>query len=217
MATKKLIIFDMDGVLLDSEPLYMEMNQRYFQQLGIHISRKEHESFVGMSATKMWTHIKQKYQLAEDVPYLKEKEKQLKYEMLSNTKLSPSRGIVEFLKFLKQKEYRLAIASSSPRRNIDLIIKKIETQTFFDFIISGEEVERGKPEPDIFLKTAAAFNLRPGECIVVEDSTNGIKAAKAAGMLCIGYKNPTSGQQDLSLANIIIDSFYDAELLNYFQ
>lgn len=206
---KKLIIFDMDGVLLDSETLYMDMNQLFFKQLGASISIEEHQTFVGISATKMWTYIKDKFNLKETVEQLKEMEKELKYQTLKSAQLAPTDGVVEFLEELRQNEYTLAIASSSLKKNIDLILSKLDLKNYFDLIVSGEQVVKGKPDPDIFLKVANHYQRLPQECIVIEDSTNGVSAAKAAGMTCIGFYNPGSGKQDLSSADHIMDNFND--------
>ena len=82
---------------------------------------------------------------------------------------------------------------------------------FFDVKVSGEEVENSKPAPDIFLRAAQLLNIRPEECLVFEDSRNGVVAAKAAGMQCIAFYNPNSGQQDLSRADKIIESFTEVD------
>lgn len=206
---KKLVIFDMDGVLLDSEKLYMDMNQLFFKQLGASISIEEHQTFVGISATTMWTYIKDKFNLNETVEQLKELEKELKYETLKAAQLVPTAGVVEFLEELKKKEYTITIASSSLKKNIDLILSKLSLENYFDLIVSGEQVVKGKPDPDIFLKVAQHYQRLPQECIVIEDSTNGVSAAKAAGMTCIGFYNPGSGKQDLSSADHIMDNFND--------
>ena len=95
----------------------------------------------------------------------------------------------------------IAIASSSPRLFIEAVVEKIGIQQYFTIIVSGEEVERSKPEPDIFLKAARLLNVNPFECLVVEDSKSGTIAAKKAGMKCIGYLNLNSGEQDLSQAD----------------
>lgn len=202
----------MDGVLLDSEKLYMDMNQNFFKKLGAEISIAEHQTFVGISATKMWTYIKDKFNLPHGVEELKELEKELKHTVLRETNLVPTSGVIEFLDFLNQNGYTNTIASSGLKKNIDLILKKLNIEKYFDFIISGEQVVKGKPEPDIFLQVAAHYNRQPQDCIVIEDSTNGVLAAKAAKMFCIGYYNPNSGNQDLSKADVIIDSFKDAKL-----
>ncbi|TAF65435.1 MAG: HAD family phosphatase [Cytophagales bacterium] len=210
---KKLMIFDLDGVLLDSEKLYMEMNQVFFKQLGADISPTEYQTFIGIAATKMWTYIKEKCNLAHSVEELKEIEKELKHTTLKNANLVPTAGVVDFLSLLKQEGHTLSIASSGLRKNIDLILQKLNLEKYFDYIVSGEQVQKGKPEPDIFLKVAHHFNRKPSDCIVIEDSKNGVMAAKAATMFCVGYYNPSSGNQDLSKADFIIDHFADPRLL----
>lgn len=214
---KKLIIFDMDGVLLDSEKLYMEMNQVFFKKLGADISIAEHQTFVGISATKMWAYIKDKFNLSYSVDELKELEKELKHTTLKETNLVPTFGVIDFLEFLKQKGYILTIASSGLKKNIDLILQKLDIEKYFDFVVSGEQVVKGKPEPDIFLKVADHYDRLPNDCIVIEDSTNGVLAAKAANMFCIGYYNPNSGNQDLTKADIVIDSFKDQKLFDIIE
>src|SRR5690606_5174684 len=97
-------------------------------------------------------------------------------------------------------------------KNIDLILQKLDIEKYFDFVVSGEQVVKGKPEPDIFLKVANHYSIHPKDCMVIEDSTNGVLAAKAANMFCVGYYNPSSGNQDLTKADLIIDSFNDPRL-----
>ena len=104
----------------------------------------------------------------------------------------------------------LAVASSSSLYNIDLVLKAIGLKQYFSLVVSGEQVPRNKPFPDIYLKTAELLNMAPGECIVVEDSANGVRSAKAAGMFCIGFRNMSSGYQDISPADVIVDSLSEA-------
>jgi HAD superfamily hydrolase (TIGR01509 family) len=188
------------------------MNQIFFRQLGANISREEHQTFTGMSATKMWSFIQEKYHLPQSVEELKRLEKELKYDTLTHRHLEPTVGVVDFLTFLKNANHTLTIASSGSRMNIQLIVDKLGITNFFDFIVSGEDVVRGKPEPDIFLKVASNYHRHPQDCIVIEDSTNGVRAAKAADMFCVGYNNPDSGNQDLTKADVIIHHFSDKRL-----
>ena len=211
---KKLIIFDMDGVLLNSEELYMKMNFKFFRELGATITEDEYQGFIGISATKMWEYIRAKANLAQSVEELKILERELKHQTLQQTELVLTDGIEDFLLYLKKTNHTIAIASSSLRKNIDLILKKLKLQHYFDCIVSGEDVTKGKPEPDIFLKVSNHYNYSPQDCVVIEDSSNGVKAAKAANMYCIGYRNPTSGNQNLTNADLIIDSFKEKQLYN---
>src|ERR1700677_913832 len=121
----QLIIFDLDGVLLDSEPLYMAMNQKFFKTLDAEISEEEYETFVGISATTMWATIKAKAHLSQSVEELKALERELKYKTLNETPLVPTEGAVELLDKLKATGHRMAIASSGLRKNIDVILNKL--------------------------------------------------------------------------------------------
>jgi len=120
--------------------------------------------------------------------------------------------VIDFLDLVKQRGYTIAIASSGLKKNIDLILQKLNIVEYFDLIVSGEQVIKGKPEPDIFLTISEHYHINPNDCIVIEDSKNGVLAAKAAGMYCVGYYNPGSGKQDLSKADLIINHFNDPRL-----
>jgi HAD superfamily hydrolase (TIGR01509 family) len=146
------------------------------------------------------------------VEELKAMERDLKFKTLDEKKLVPTQGVEDLLNRLKSENATLAIASSSIKNNIDLILQKLNLVSFFDLVVSGEEVPKGKPEPDIFLKVSNHFSRQPQDCVVIEDSTNGVLAAKAAGMVCLAYYNPHSGKQDLSKADLIFDCFDDPKL-----
>ena len=209
-----LIIFDVDGVLLNSEKLYLEKNQQWFKELGIVLPINEHIKFIGASATLFWNHIKATNKLDIDVNEYIKKERELKYQALLTEELTPTPGLIAFLEKIRAKNYVCAIASSGQRMNINLILNKLRLTHYFDFIVSGEDVQHGKPNPDIFLKVSKQYQQPPANCWVIEDSYNGVTAAKRAGMHCLGYKNPDSGTQDLSKATYIFDSFTDEQLLH---
>jgi HAD superfamily hydrolase (TIGR01509 family) len=161
----------------------------------------------------MWTILKEKYGLPQSVEELKAIEKERKYKTLETDELMATPGMHLLLSQLKEERFALAIASSGARKNIDLILSRLNMQKYFDFIVSGEDVQRGKPAPDIFLRAAEKFARQPGDCVVIEDSTNGILGAKAAGMHCIAYSNPTSGNQDLTKADHIVSDFIGDKVL----
>lgn len=213
----KAVIFDMDGVLVNSEPLYLSLNREFYKKIGADISPEEYQSFIGMGGPAMWGYIVSKYQLNYTVEELKAHDLQFKYDALKSTNLVPIEGVVEFLYFLKAKQLPLGIASSGRRKNIDLILSKLGIEKYFSVIVSGEEVENGKPDPDIFLLAAKKLNTNPVTCVVVEDSKNGVTAAKLAGMQCVGFFNPGSGNQDLSAADMIFDSFKNTSLYHFFN
>lgn len=213
---RKMVIFDMDGVLIDSEGFYKEINAQHFEELGVHITDEEYESFIGIAADLMWSYIKEKGKLSQDVATLRRDEKERKHAFLAKAPLEPMPGIPALLKKLKEQNYALSLASSSSRKNVEVIVQKLGIASYFDCMVSGEEVKNGKPAPDIFLKAAAQVGIAPKYCYVIEDSNNGARAAKAAGMQCIGFRSPNSGQQDLSLCDLIIDSFDEKNVQKIF-
>ena len=142
-----------------------------------------------------------------------EKER-MQYVLTSDLISEPVEGIKELLDSFNKKNYRLCVASSSPKDNIRLVLSKHKLKKHFEFIISGEEVTGGKPMPDIFLKAAEHFQTSSDNCFVIEDSYNGVTAAKSAGMKCIAFRNLNSGMQDISKADLIISSFSKSEIIN---
>lgn len=204
---KNMVIFDMDGVLVDSEPLYYDANQKFLRSRNIELSREDYNEFVGISAPLMWEAIKNRFNLPESVQELVKAENERLYVVLEEAELTAMVGIPKLLEQLNKEDIYISLASSSPMKVIKHITSQIGITRFFDFIISGEEVRDGKPHPEIFLTCAERFNMLPNRALVVEDSKNGIIAAKRAGMKAVGFRNPNSGEIDLSEADLIVDSF----------
>ena len=211
------VIFDMDGVLVDSEPLHLKVERKIFEELGIDISEEEHFSLIGMVPLKIWSILRDRYGLKENAETLKKREQDRKYDLFQEKEIPLVEGVEGLLDTLQDKGHALALASSSPRRIIELFTSKTNTQSYFEFLLSGEQVPEGKPEPDIFLEAARRLNASPADCVVIEDSANGVRAAKAAGMRCIGFQNPHSGKQDLGEADLIVEHFKKEreKLLNF--
>ncbi|MGJ7922822.1 HAD family hydrolase [Neobacillus sp. LXY-4] len=202
----KAFIFDMDGVIIDSEPMHDMVDMEVAAGFNIRLDRDRLQKYVGMRARDVWNSVIKEDQLSltADQLLLIADEKKVKFIEVSD--LAPIDGIRELLKRLKQLNYKIALASSSPIELIDAVLHKFEIESFFDYKVSGDEVQNGKPAPDIYLETARRMNVNPDDCIVLEDSRNGIDAGNAAGMKTIGFANPGSGNQDLSKANHVVDS-----------
>lgn len=198
----------MDGVIIDSEPIHQECERRVFSLLGIRISEEEHDALIGTTDKTMWQRLGKAHDLPIKTAEIIELKKSLYMECLKQeTCLRPISRIPELIVSLVKNGFTLALASSSPRQQIDYILERFGIKDFFWATVSGEDVETGKPDPDIFLKAAGLVGVEPGACLVIEDSYNGVTAAKKAGMKCVGFANPNSGNQDLSNADLIIRSF----------
>lgn len=209
----KAVIFDLDGVLIDSEPLHAMADNQILIDSGIHVPENYFDRFVGVTNRGMWEEIKKDYSLKPSIEELMELQNPLKLKLLEESDLKPVRGILELLEDLKKMNIPMAIASSSPRQFIEKVLEKIGVMRYFTLLVSGEEVERSKPAPDIFLKAAELLNVDPAACIVIEDSASGTIAAKRAGMKCIGYKNESSGNQDLSNADLIVTEIKKGDII----
>lgn len=206
----KAVIFDMDGVLIDSEPVHFESDKLTFRDYGLEVTDSVLYNYVGTSNSEMWKRLRIEFNIPATVDEILKKQMKYKKQLFSGETLIPVEGVAELLRLLKNSGAAIGLASSSPRDFIQLIIESLRIDDFFQVIVSGEEVNKGKPEPDIFLKTAELLGAAPYECIVIEDSENGVRAAKSAGMKSIGYRNPNSGCQDLSASSYIVDSISEA-------
>lgn len=204
----KAVIFDMDGVIVDSEPLYFEIEKRSFASHGFSLNEAEHHAYVGVPLRTMWEQLKGAYGLEPSVEeLLANHEGQVLLSIANAAGLSPIDGAAALIRSLQEAGIAVALASSSSLALIDTILTKVGLKSDFQVIVSGEQVRQGKPAPDIFLRAAELLGVSPADCLVIEDSHHGVTAAKAAGMTCIGYFNPNSGKQNLSHADRIIASY----------
>jgi len=210
------VIFDMDGVIIDSEPIYMKVEQQLFKEVGLELTHEEHAAFVGRS--DLWKVVKDRYNLDYNVQEIHRKENERYLEIINNSfDDDPIDGVVELIDNLHKKGIKLVLASSSEMKNIELVLTKFGLLSYFDLRISGADLETSKPHPEIFEKAAEMAKTDPQHCLVIEDSANGVKAAKSANMKCIGFRNANSGNQDLSTADWIIESFDEFDLNKFDQ
>ena len=199
------IIFDMDGVIIDSEPVHQRLEIEMLEELGGSISTDEYLKFVGTTDEYMWSHFKEMYNLEPSVEELIATKKKKFMEEIHEVPLVDH--FMTVLDAFYDKGYRLALASSNNRKTVDHIVDQFSLGEYFEVTMSGEDITHGKPHPEIFLKTAEELNVEPTECLVFEDAANGVEAAKKAEMKCVALDNPNSGVQDLSQADVILDDF----------
>lgn len=206
----KAVIFDMDGVIIDSEPLHQKVEEELLEDLGGTMTASDKEAFVGTTDYHMWSTMKERFDLSQSVEEMIASKKDRFLSQIHNVFLVD--GFKEVLSQLKEEGYLIALASSNNRRAVDQIVKQFDLAKDFELTMSGEDVTHGKPHPEIFLKTAEAIGVAPANCLVIEDAKNGVEAAKAAGMKCIGLDNPNSGPQDLSEADIVLKDYQEFDL-----
>ncbi len=205
------VIFDMDGVLTDTEPCHLAAEKLLFKEFDIDLPTAYLQTFMGSSMKRIFNIIIHDYQLDTTVDYLVPiYEKYIASLYHENAILMP--GVLDLLNAIYQSEIPVGLASSSSHQLISIILEKFELKPYFKSVVSGHDVRHTKPAPDIFLKTADLLKIDPTQCLVIEDSANGVHAAKRAGMICVGFKSPNSGNQDLSDADLIIQKLSELSL-----
>lgn len=204
----KAVIFDMDGVLVDSEPLHYEADRILLEEkLNINLDYDYYKQYIGSTVTYMWNKIKKDFSIEEyEADKLRAMADEITERLVESQGYKEIEGVVCFVKSLKE-NYKIAVASSSYLEKIERNVRNLGLEKEFDKLVSGIEVANPKPAPDIFLEAAKRLGVEPHECVVVEDSENGVNAAKAAGMACIGFINKNSGDQNLAKADYLIESF----------
>lgn len=194
----------MDGVIVNSEPIHQQLEWEMFAELGLDISDEEHKSFIGTSSMDMWNRIKQNHHLDKTPEELLFYGRQKYWDAIDSGKVQLVDGVFPLIKTLKNAGFIIQVASSATRPTVDKVLQHFDLEQYFQYRIGGDEVTKSKPEPEIFLKAAGLSGTPPAECLVIEDATNGVRAAKAAGMYCIAYENENTGEQDLSMADLVI-------------
>lgn len=200
------VICDMDGTLIDTEPIYYELNTELYEKLNIQHTPDLLASLRGISSKLKWSKLKSEFGLEQSVDELMSTSKLMKFEFLQAAELTPIDGIRSLLTELKENELTIGLATSATRLILDLLLSKMEIVDYFDFTISGDEIANGKPNPDIFLKAAKEMRVHYSDCVVLEDSQNGVEAAQKAGMFCVAHQSSES-DQNLSSADLIVEDY----------
>lgn len=203
MSEIKAVIFDMDGVIVESEYRNYKAKLKVLKPYGVTFDYDYYSQFPGNSNIVVWQKIIDDYKLSVTAQEMHKVDLIARDDLIKQEGHIAIEGAIDLIKRLSEK-YVLALASGSPEHIILDTVKYFDIEKYFKFIISGETIENCKPAPDIFLITSKNIGITPENCAVIEDSHNGVLAAKRAGMYCVGYENPNSGEQDLSLADVIV-------------
>ncbi|NLC96048.1 MAG: HAD family phosphatase [Erysipelotrichaceae bacterium] len=206
----KAVLFDMDGVLIDSETFYMEGTYIWMKELGFTGTYEDICTVIGTSMKTTYEMLqkmlKNKYSIKEienrNVEYFNENPIDYKKIMI--------KGTLDLIKHLHNNDIKLAVCSSSPKENIDHVMEVCGFKEYLDFDISGEQLKHSKPAPDIYLKASEVLNVDPLECIVIEDSSIGIESGKNANMHVVAYKDYRFNQ-DQSKADKVFSSMKEIQ------
>ena len=202
------VIFDMDGVIVDTEPVHHYAYNQHFKQLNIEVTPEMYATFTGNSTKNTYEKLKSHFEIAETVPDLVEAKRNLFNDAFdSKEDLCLIDGVEDLIKELYHNGMQLVLASSSANVTIDRVFRRFGLHQYFTHLVSGEDFPNSKPHPAIFEHAAKLSQTSVENCIVIEDSTNGIIAAKAAGIYCIGYDSINTKLQDYSKADRVIKDF----------
>jgi HAD superfamily hydrolase (TIGR01509 family) len=205
------VIFDMDGVIVNSNPFHRIALRRFCEKHGYCLSDKEMKERIFGRTNKDWlTRLFQENLTRDQLKNLEEEKESLFREIYAEH-IKPVRGLHDFLKMLEKNNITRAIATSAPPSNVVFTLEKTATKKFFKVVIDGSDVDRSKPDPEIYLKVTAAIKYPSGKCVVIEDSLSGIEAAREAGCKVIGITT-THSQKDLADTDLVIDHFHELTL-----
>ena len=200
----KAVIFDMDGVIVDSEPLHFEAHKKALEKFGIELSLEDYMDFgVAQGDDNLYEKAAQKFDIKIDKEEISKLKKRI-YREIFDQKAELRVGVLELIKILCKK-YDLAIASSGTKDVVNHVVERFSLGDYFKVIVTGDDVERVKPYPDIYIKASQLLYASENECIALEDSETGVSAAKSAGIRCIAVPCDFTRSQNLSKADLILD------------
>ncbi len=214
----KAVIFDMDGVMIDSEPLWEKTERILLARRDIEYSPTYRDQIVGLNQNDSGRLLINTFELEETVEDIISERVEI-LTAIYEEELEVVLDLIPLLDNLRDSKFKLAVASSSPLRVINFVLDMFSLQEYFPVVVSGECTENGKPHPDIYLHTASRLEVKPTECAAIEDSINGVKSAKAAGMYCIAVPDKRLSQMEFQNADIIVPNLnsISPDLINSFD
>jgi beta-phosphoglucomutase len=205
MKQSRAFLFDMDGVIVDSNPVHKIALKQFCEKHGFHLSEKQLKEKIYGRTNKDW--IPAIFgRITSDQLKQYADEKEALFRKLYEDSIKPVDGLISFLELLEKQEFVKAIATSAPRENVDFTLLRTGTGKYFETILDESFVSKGKPDPEIYIKTAEAIRFDPRSCIVLEDSLSGVKSGKAAGCKVVAITT-THSRAELAEADHIIENF----------
>ena len=203
----RAVIFDMDGVIVDSEPYSMQALIDILRQYGVEPTEDELQRSYGRRVRDDFVDYFSRHGVTADVN-VAIAHKHARYYHLAAGHLQPLPGVGALLRRLRDHSYRLALASSGDRVKVAFGIQALELNGIFEAVVTGDDVSHSKPDPEIYLIAAQRLGVPPAECLAIEDAPAGVEAAKRAGMRCLAVTNSVARDQ-LDMADLIVDSLSD--------
>ena len=204
----KAVLFDMDGVIVDTEPIHHKAYQMMFNDFEIKVSESMYHGFTGQSTRSICEFLCEHYILkAKPIDLEKTKRAHFTKLFFEDPDLHLINGVEDLIKNYHTNGLTLVVASSASMFTINNVMKRFKLDPYFKDKLSGADLKASKPHPEIFINAAKAAGVSPTECFVIEDSTNGIIAAKEANIFCIAYKSENSKDQDYSRADLLISDY----------
>ena len=204
----KAVLFDMDGVIVDTEPLHHKAYKMMFDEVGIDVSDTMYRGFTGQSTKEICRFLCKHFQLNQSPETLVQiKRTNFTRLFFEDDTLTLLKGVEDLIKDYHKNGLTLVVASSGSMFTINNVMERFQLNPYFKDKLSGADLKASKPHPEIFTKAAAAAGYQASECIVIEDSTNGIIAAKDANIYCIAYKSEHSKDQDYSRADQLVSDY----------
>lgn len=199
----------MDGVIVDTEPVHKYAYFKHFEELKIDVSEELYATFTGNSTKNVYQKIKDQFGIFTEVEELVLRKRSL-FNDAFDTKpdLELISGVENLIKDLHESGIELILASSASKSTITRVFNRFNLDPYFSHKVSGEDFPKSKPDPTIFLHAASLSKNQKEDCIIIEDSTNGVKAACAAGIYCLGYNSENSKLQNLEGASVLVDDFF---------
>jgi len=200
----------MDGTIVNSLPFHKQALQETFAKRGKDFTEADFKWANGRRNEEIIPHFLKRTMPLTEVNVIAD-EKEVAFRRLVKDNIKSLPGVIELIKSLAKAKYKLAVVSSTPKENIELITKTLGINKYFSLLINGDDVKEGKPSPQCFLLGAEKLGVEPKNCVVMEDAVVGVRAAKNAGMCCIAVSN-TCSREDIAEADIVVDSMAEINI-----